>query len=353
MLSVHRGLVVQDSEFEDIYWQERLHIIPETEVSVIHSVLSPAFRFERGRRGGLTICDAGGATDCLGAPKMVEAAPRSGSYCGSLFLDLRFRELIQMRLAAHPVHLDEASLAHFVRSFSRSEKLEYQGAEEDTRTVSIQMPSFIPGDVLRREVFDPIVEQASALSFSFGNIISDVIFCSIQVLDSIVTHVEASKVRLDALLLVGGFSANEYLFQRITDNSAPVLYPLFVQPIETSTSCHGGARFSVSSLVSSVIHPQNVFRHVALPAEREDRMMRPVYITSAGGGTLCEHRVEYIVRRGASIVKGVGASSDCVKLCTSRYDRTFELVLYTSNGEQTSGTSMKRKVRNCAVVALT
>ncbi|KAF9511771.1 hypothetical protein BS47DRAFT_1346364 [Hydnum rufescens UP504] len=55
-------------------------------------------------------------------------------------------------------------------------------------------------------------------------------------------------------------------------------------------SCHSGPRFGISSLVSSVVHPQNVFRRVTFPAEREDRMMRPVYITSVAGRSLCEHR---------------------------------------------------------------
>ncbi|KAF9503115.1 hypothetical protein BS47DRAFT_1402731, partial [Hydnum rufescens UP504] len=233
--AIKAGLVVQDSEFEDIYWQERLHIIPETEVSVIHSVLSSAFKFPWDQ--SLTICDVGGATvvgsrisasgtslrktlqdlatynalQVSEAPQIVETAPRSGSYCGSLFLDLRFRKLVQARLAAHPVHLDEASLAHFVRSFSGFEKLAYNGAEDDAKlfrfpclhvedshdpAVGLDHGELvIPGDVLRLEVFDPVVEQ---------------------VLHSIATHVEASKVRIDTLLLVGGFSTNEYLFRRIT-----------------------------------------------------------------------------------------------------------------------------------------
>ncbi|KAF9511769.1 hypothetical protein BS47DRAFT_1394865 [Hydnum rufescens UP504] len=312
--AIKAGLVVQDSEFEDIYWQEWLHIIPyDSFFASSDTLFMRFFGFERGRRGGLTICDAGGATvdlatynvlGGLGAPKMVEAAPRSGCYCGSLFLDLRFRELVQKRLAAHPVHLDEASLAHFVRSFSQSEKLEYQGAEDDTKLFRFKClhvedlhdPAVgldhgelvIPGDVLRHEVFDPIV------------------------LHSIATHVEASKDQFGSSLVSVIRPANGDL-----------------------ASCHGGARFGVSSLVSSVIHPQNVFRHVALPAEREDRMVRPVYITSVAGGSLCEHRVEYIVKRGASIVKGGRSELRLCKLCTLRYDRMFELMLYTSNGEQT------------------
>ncbi|KAF9511754.1 hypothetical protein BS47DRAFT_1486679 [Hydnum rufescens UP504] len=346
--AIKAGVVVQDSEFEDIYWQERLHIIPETEVSVIHSVLSSTFKFPWDQ--SLTICDAGGATvvrsrvsasgtslrktlqdlatynalQVSEAPKIVETAPRSGSYCGSLFLDLRFRELVQARLAAHPVHLDEASLAHFVRSFSGFEKLAYNGLRTtqscfDSHAFMSRISHdpavgldhgelVIPGDVLRREIFDPVVEQ---------------------VLHSIATHVEASKVRLDILLLVGGFSTNEYLFRRITEQFGSSIVSI-IRPADVS--CHGGPRFGVGSLVSSVIHPRNVFLRVALPAEREDRMMRPIYITSVG---VCEHRVQYISRRGASIVKGSRSELRVRKLCTSRYDHAFELVLYISNGEHT------------------
>jgi hypothetical protein len=53
-----------------------------------------------------------------GTSEIAEAAPRSGPYCGFLFLDLCFCQLVQAHLAAHPVHLDEASLVHFVRTFS-------------------------------------------------------------------------------------------------------------------------------------------------------------------------------------------------------------------------------------------
>jgi hypothetical protein len=118
-------------------------------------------------------------------------------------------------------------------------------------------------------------------------------------------------VRLDVLLLVGGFSANEYLFQRITvghisfhlhRSEGPIHLSFLQEQFDSSivsvirpgdgdiASCHGGPRFGIGSLVSSVIHPHNVFRRVALPAEREDRMMRPVYITSVAGRSLCEHR---------------------------------------------------------------
>lgn len=52
----------------------------------------------------------------------------------------------------------------------------------------------IPGNLLRREVFDPVVSQ---------------------VLDLIEEQSKKIDQRIDALLLVGGFSGSEYLFKRV------------------------------------------------------------------------------------------------------------------------------------------
>lgn len=63
--------------------------------------------------------------------EIAEMCARSGANCGSLFLDLRFRELIKTLLADHPVHLDAISLANFMEHFSETEKLRYTGADDD------------------------------------------------------------------------------------------------------------------------------------------------------------------------------------------------------------------------------
>jgi len=56
---------------------------------------------------------------------------RSGANCGSLFLDLRFRELVRTLLADHPAHLDAPSLAYFMHNFSETDKLAYMGEVDD------------------------------------------------------------------------------------------------------------------------------------------------------------------------------------------------------------------------------
>lgn len=64
---------------------------------------------------------------------------RSGANCGSLFLDLRFRGLVQTLLADHPAHLDAASLAYFMHSFSQTDKLAFKGEMDDGKRLSVKI----------------------------------------------------------------------------------------------------------------------------------------------------------------------------------------------------------------------
>lgn len=63
--------------------------------------------------------------------EIAEMCARSGANCGSLFLDLRFRELVRTLLADHPAHLDAPSLAYFMHNFSETDKLAYLGEVDD------------------------------------------------------------------------------------------------------------------------------------------------------------------------------------------------------------------------------
>jgi hypothetical protein len=63
--------------------------------------------------------------------EIAEMCARSGANCGSLFLDLRFRELVRTLLADHPAHLDAPSLAYFMHNFSETDKLAYMGEVDD------------------------------------------------------------------------------------------------------------------------------------------------------------------------------------------------------------------------------
>lgn len=139
--------------------------------------------------------------------EIAEMCARSGANCGSLFLDLRFRELVRTLLSDHPAHLDAASLAYFMHSFSQTDKLAFKGEIDDGVYLfsSVELIFFgkrfrcgrlaldgwadsyfhftcfnvedphdptvglingelaIPGNLIRREVFDPVVNQVRAV----------------------------------------------------------------------------------------------------------------------------------------------------------------------------------------------
>ncbi len=73
--------------------------------------------------------------------EIAELCARSGANCGSLFLDLRFRELMKTLLADHPVHLDRVGLANFMESFSETDKLRYMGEEDDGKAAVSVCPT--------------------------------------------------------------------------------------------------------------------------------------------------------------------------------------------------------------------
>ncbi|KDQ16894.1 hypothetical protein BOTBODRAFT_106352 [Botryobasidium botryosum FD-172 SS1] len=331
--------LVQSAHAGDREWRDRLRIITEPEAAAVHCAhltnlhkLRPSQNF--------MICDAGGGTVDLAIYKIIgqltaleiaEVCARSGGNCGSLFLDLRFRELVRTLLADHPAHLDPASLAYFMHAFSETDKLAYMGESDDGNmfhftcfnTEDPDDPDVglvngelaIPGTLLRRQVFDPVVDQ---------------------VLQLIEDQMHKINQRIDALLLVGGFSGSEYLFKRVDERFGSRI-PVIARPNDADTAtCRGAAQYGLAHrpLVSSVIAPKAYIMRVKLPAEHEDRMKRPAYITQNNAGIeICENR-QYLVQKGAILRKGQRIRTKFCKYSASGQDRIFVAVLYTSESDQ-------------------
>jgi hypothetical protein len=301
------------------------------------------------------ICDAGGGTVDLAIYKIIgemanleiaEMCARSGANCGSLFLDLRFRELVKALLEDHPAHLDPASLAYFMHSFSETDKLAYMGEIDDEKM--FQFTCFnvddphdssvglvngelaIPGLLLRREVFSPVVAQ---------------------VLDLIEEQTKKVDQRIDALLLVGGFAGCEYLFRNVQVKVYLVYLKTFIdaayqeqfgsrikviaRPSDADTAtARGAAQYGLARrpLVSSVIAPRSYLMKVKLPVEPEDRIKRPAYITvNEAGYEICENRLQYLVQKGAILRKGQRITTTFCKFSQSVQDSIFVAVLYTAD----------------------
>ncbi|KAJ6526569.1 hypothetical protein DFH09DRAFT_936040 [Mycena vulgaris] len=287
--------LVQSAYAGDNAWRERLKIITEPEAAAVHCAhLTDLYKLRPAQN--FIVCDAGGGTVDLAVYKIIgelahleiaEIAARSGASCGSLFLDLRFRALVQALLADHPAHLDAASLAYFMHSFSEADKLNYAGrADDDTifyfncfdvedpddRSVGlINGQLAIPGSLLRTAVFDPVVDE---------------------VLDLITKQLTVSPP-IDALLLVGGFSGSAYLKARVEERFGAQIRTLARPPDSDTATLRGAARYGLARrpLVSQLVVPRSYVMKARLPAEPEDLVRRPgsVYVNDAGV-EVCENR---------------------------------------------------------------
>ncbi|TFK69770.1 actin-like ATPase domain-containing protein [Pluteus cervinus] len=332
--------LVQSARAGDLNWRDRLRIITEPEAAAVHcAYLTDVHQLKPSQN--FIVCDAGGGTVDLAVYKITgqlsnleiaEMCARSGANCGSLFLDLRFRELVKTLLADHPAHLDPASLAYFMHSFSETDKMNYTGVEDDDNMFHFTCfnvedphdPSVglingqlsIPGNLLRREVFDPVIAQ---------------------VLQLIEDQVQKIHQKVDALLLVGGFAGSEYLKQRVEEQFASRIRVIARPPDADTATLRGAAQYGLAkrTLVSSIIAPRSYLMKVKLPAEQEDWHKRPAYIRNNDAGVpICENRLQYLVTKGAILRKGQRLTTRFCKFSQTIQDSSFLAVLYTSDSDK-------------------
>ncbi|KAG2143858.1 actin-like ATPase domain-containing protein [Suillus cothurnatus] len=332
--------LVQSAHAGDINWRDRLRIITEPEAAAVHCArLTDLHKLKPNQN--FMICDAGGGTVDLAVYKIIgqmsnleiaEMCARSGANCGSLFLDLRFRELVKTLLADHPAHLDAVSLAYFMHSFSQTDKLAFRGESDDDTyfnftCFNVQDPHdssvglingelAIPGNLIRREVFDPVVNQ---------------------VLEMIEEQSKKVEQRIDALLLVGGFAGSEYLIKRVEAQFSGRI-KVIARPSDADTATvRGAALYGLSrkSIVSTVIAPRSYIMKVKLPAEPEDWAKRPAYIKENNANVpICDNRLQYLVMKGAILRKGQILRTKFCKFSQNGQDCIFVAVLYTSDSDK-------------------
>ncbi|GAA5942528.1 Hsp70 family protein [Sporobolomyces koalae] len=342
--SAIRAGLVQSSRGGDVNWRDRLQIITEPEAGAIHASTLATLHHLRPSQSFL-LCDAGGGTVDTAVYKLMgqlseleiaEMCVRSGSNTGSLFVDLKFEELLRRILKDHPVHLEPASMATFLHSFSETDKIAYHGTAEDDDAifrfncfnvedshdpaVGLEFGELaISGRVLKTEVFDPVIEQV------------------IDLLSAQIAKI--GQTPLDAIILVGGFAASEYLYTRVRQAFGAIV-PVIVRPQDCDTATlRGAARYGLGlrmgrGAVSSVISPRSYCMKSKLPAEEEDHWRRPEFISVNDGGTVvCENRLSYLIAKGAVLRKGERLRSRFCKFVKDPRDSIFTAHLFVSDSE--------------------
>ncbi|KDR78750.1 hypothetical protein GALMADRAFT_93837 [Galerina marginata CBS 339.88] len=340
------GLV--NSEFIFGQWRDDLRLMTEPQAASIHCVdniidnnhsisdadMKPGMNF--------MVCDAGGGSVDIAIHKLIgklsnleiaEVSAQSGALCGSHFLDLRFTELIEALMLEHPVHRDLTSLRNFGYNFSEVQKLTFRGNEDDDEM--FEFPCFnvedqhdptvglingslsIPGNLLRREVFDPVINEVISL---------------------IRDRVRKFEEPIHTLFVVGGFSENPYLLKQIANNFGHV-FRAIPRPRDAGTAAlRGAVKYGMAGLplISSVVAPHSYVMKVRQPAEQEDQENRPNYIKkSAGGILICEKRLQYLIKKDAIVKKGERIRTKFSKYSKDAKDSSFSAILYTTDSPET------------------
>ncbi|KAL8961017.1 MAG: hypothetical protein Q9193_002370 [Seirophora villosa] len=174
------------------------------------------------------LCDAGGGTvDLISYQikalkptlRIVEAARGDGGLCGSTFLNRSFTAFLREKLGGHPAWQDEM-LEEAEKRFDTIVKRRFNGS----KTAEHQIPAFPDDEELGvyKAMFKMKGEDLLAI---FEPVIQEVIVLVTRQLHA----AKAANAAPRAIVLVGGFGENNYLYQRIcqavADQGVEVLRP--------------------------------------------------------------------------------------------------------------------------------
>ncbi|KAG8705098.1 hypothetical protein FRC09_003157 [Ceratobasidium sp. 395] len=339
--AVRAGIVQRDTTTEGIYSTRsyRLKIITELEAAAVYCTqLTSLHQLHPDQH--MMICNAGEHSvdlaiyKVLGSPTRLEigeACIRTGADCGSQLLELRFRDAVAELLKGHSEH-GVGSLSYFQAQFATRHKLTFTGEVDDNKPFEFDCLNFacaddpsigiskakltIQGIWLRARVFDPVIAE---------------------VLELIEAQLNRFVGKVDALMLVGGFSHNEYLLKHINERFRSRIEAI-TRPVDIDTAiCRGAARCGLTDyeLVPVVIAPRAYMMKGNKPGEPEDHQKRPQYMGhNKAGADVCQNRLHYLVRKGASLRKEDVVVQKLRKFSKDIHDSIYTGILYTSDSDR-------------------
>ncbi|KAF7588242.1 hypothetical protein BBP40_005964 [Aspergillus hancockii] len=200
-----------------------IELIPEPQAAAIYT-LKQAHVAGSVRPGeNFVICDAGGGTVDLityrvknvNPLELVESIPGTGDMCGSIFLNRAFESFLENRLgtfySSPRSEQMERALKRMRTTFDDAIKVYFDGSNEDEWELPLPREMYcarvhgvdedrliITSEDVRR-IFEPVIRKIIAL-------IKDQISR---------LYAQSSGSRVAGIILVGGFSQNEYLYNRV------------------------------------------------------------------------------------------------------------------------------------------
>ena len=192
----------------------------------------------------IVVCDAGGGTvDLISYDiqsiqpnlSVVECAAGTGDFCGSTFIDREFEKLFTARMGHHYNNVSLVNRQQTVKNFESTKTAFRDDPSQKTFYVNVPTVGTLEDagvyggnfEITREEMrglFDPIVDQIIQL-------------IGVQVQN--ISHGQG-PVRVNAILLVGGFGESEYLFRRVQAWASQMQIQV-IQPREAATAIVRGA----------------------------------------------------------------------------------------------------------------
>ncbi|KAF9508045.1 hypothetical protein BS47DRAFT_1384888 [Hydnum rufescens UP504] len=327
------GLVAPQGSLQYDGGRDRLHIVSEPEAAAVHSSLWKELNLNPNQ--SFMVCDAGGGTvdtavyRVLGnVTQIAERCASSGASCGSQFLDLNFRKYLEQWHTDRGIRLSQINLESYMHSFTYTQKIAFTGHVGHDASDAVlffecydtsdyddaALPDYeffagqllVPAHILREQVFEPVITKA------------------IEVLEDQFSKVDS----VDALLLVGGFSASQYLFDRIWDTFHLRLKDRIQSPRDPDIATSlGSAQYG---LARSLVHR---------PLGRADDhgaegLSNHIEGNIPPNGQKKVFKTHYLVVKGALLRKGVAVLENMTKFSKDSSDSLFVARLYASDSAE-------------------
>lgn len=204
-----------------------VHLVSEPEAAAIYALhgLDPHGLKENDT---MVVVDAGGGTvDLISYTitslepvlEVQEAAPGSGALCGSTFLNMRFAKFLKSKLGDEPGFDDEV-MAEALEVFEKKVKRQFAYTADPNDTYTIPVGG-LPNNKALGVSRGRFALKASDLSVIFEPVI-------LEVIRLVKEQITTSGVPINAVLLVGGFGASNYLKERLrsaVDKDVSILQP--------------------------------------------------------------------------------------------------------------------------------
>ncbi|KAF4632245.1 hypothetical protein G7Y89_g5877 [Cudoniella acicularis] len=194
--------------------KNKIQIFAEPEAAGIYA-LDSMKNIDLNVNDTFVLCDAGGGTvDLISytvksltpAPHIKEAAPGSGSLCGSSFLNRIFAEYLDAKFKDLPA-FDQGLKDYAMKEFEGRIKRQFTGAENKSFFIAVRRLPNNPRLGINRErleitgrdlrkIFDPVIKEIVKL---------------------VKAQIQATKTKVKAVLLAGGFGRNGYVCSSLQD----------------------------------------------------------------------------------------------------------------------------------------